>query len=241
MKKIHFKKNLIMILFAAWMLTGCTSVIELTSEEEDLIAEYAAGSVIDAYWEDKNKFNTSGNSTSILPLVTEAPTTDNIKGPESQNTQNVTQPADSVTVETTAPTTVGTSTDSTNDLVQALGITGVEVTQLQYYVVDKYPEDMYAFTVDAASGKKLLVVEYDVWNSVDAPATMTVNTEGVVIKAVINGSKKVNVHKTLLNNDIMNMNEKSFDAGQAETGVLIFMINEDDAADITSVNIEITK
>lgn len=236
MSKIHFKKSLILVIMSVVMLSGCSSVIDLTSEEEDLIAEYAAGVVAEAYQEYRNRFNTVGNSSNvIIPTVTE-PATE----PATQNTP-IGQENPTVPTEPGNVSTGDSDTDSTAKLVQNLEITGVEVTMLGFDVYEKYPEGAYAFTVDAASGKKLLVVEYDVWNSVDAPATMNVNTEDAVIKAIINDSKSVAVHKTLLNNDIMNMNNKDFEPGQAETGVLIFMIDDEVAAEIETVDIEVTK
>ncbi len=231
MKKLHFfKKNFMILLCAATMMTGCASVVELTNEEEDLIAEYAAGTMISAYEEYMHRFDipvsAPGSQTPTEPAVTpQTPT----QGTETET------PA--VVPETSAPVVE----DSAQSLVESLEITGVEITELGYFMADKYPEEAFAFTVEAPAGKQLLVVEYDAWNSVDAQSTMTVNAEDAIIRAVINGEKKVTVFKTLLRNDIMNMNEKVFEPGQAETAVLIFLVDDEMAADISSVEVVVTK
>ena len=217
------------------MMTGCTTVVELTNEEEDLIAEYAAGTMIEAYDEYVHRFDipvtTPNSQNPTEPVVTpQNPTETQTQAPTGENETPAVVP------ETTAPVE-----DGAQKLVESLGITGVEVTELGYFMADKYPQEAFAFTVEASAGKQLLVMEYDVWNSVDAQSTMTVDVEDAIIRAVINGEKKVTVFKTLLKNDIMNMDGKVFEPGQAETAVLVFLVDDEVAADITTVDIEISK
>lgn len=236
MKKRFFLMLVTMLLF----LTGCTSVIELTSEEEDLIAEYAAGRFIYKYKESQGL------------LGSEEQTQQNVNEPIQtvpQQTQPATQPVTSQNGQQETESIPGnTSTDvqaqpstGNGNIEAGLGITGVEMEMLGYMVVDKYPVEEYAFTVDAGNGYKLLVVEYDVWNSVDAQAVMKVANTNAKVKAMINSNTQVNVYKTLLNDDILNMDGKTFEAGEAVIGALIFRVKEEDASNITSVEINITE
>lgn len=242
------KKIFSILLIASMMLSGCTSVIELTAEQENLVAEYAAGLVIKAYKE----------SEGIIPVLEEEEVTEpqyqtTTKPQESQTgaSQGMTQPGDQngtkVPPESSGDITITTPTedagfvqDSGITLMEVLNVEGVELSMMGYSVEDKYPLDDFAFVVEATAGHKLLVVEYDVWNSVDANSVMKLDAKNAVIKAVINGSDKVSVYKTMLKDDLLNMNDLEFAPGEAVTGVLIFQITDEMAANITSVDVTAT-
>lgn len=233
------KKILSILLIFTVILSGCTSVIDLTAEEEDLIAEYAAGMMTKKYKESKGL---------ITEIKKEEPTV-----PETES--------DPVQQETTAPADASinpipsggafegeagnmpegetiSSQLAASTLEQVLNVEGVELSVIGYAVEDRYPTDEYAFSVEATKGHKLLIVEYDVWNSMDADAVMKLDAENAVIKVVINGTNSVNVFKTMLKNDLLNMNETAFAPGEAKTGVLIFNISDELAEGITSVNVD---
>lgn len=234
------KKKLFSILLITSMLfSGCTSVIELTEEQENLVAEYSAGLVIKAYKE----------SQGIIPVVkdeqptesmTQAPTKPQETKPNNQDETNVPPATSGDMLNNTTPTEEEFIQDSGITLMEVLDVEGVELSMLGYSVEEKYPLDDFAFSVEAPAGHKLLVVEYDVWNSVDAGSVMKLNPDNAVIKAIINGSDKVNVYKTMLKNDLLNMNDLEFAPGEAVTGVLIFKIKDEVATEITSVNITAT-
>lgn len=301
------KRAIILAMGAVLMLSGCTSVIELSSEEEDIIAEYAAQTLVKSYKksigvkdevvEEKETGNRGTNtgvgipsigyrvpqnnnsssngtqestkeSTEIATLPANEPTTSvgipsttlssgeqvTTAATTTETSTNAEKPTttEKATVATQANTTAGATGVTTpagntpsgtnngavgNTLEEALNISGVELSVIGYAVESHYPLETFSFTVDANPGHKLLIVEYDVWNSADADAVMGVDASRASIKAVINGTEKVNVYKTMLKNDLMNMNGSKFKPGEAKTGVLIFSIKDELAEKITSVDI----
>ena len=245
------KRILSVLLCMALVVSGCSSVIELTSEEENLVAEYAAGVVIKKYKESKGLITdtkkeeqtNTDNTAKENPTISETMGSENgiseTTGTGSGLTENNGQ-TDGSTSGLPADGNAGPE-DSARALEQVLKIQGVELSYLGYSVEDKYPVEEFSFGVEAGNKHKLLVVEYDVWNSVDSDAVMEVDATHAVIKAQINGSSSVNVYKTMLNNDLMNMNGSTFTPGEAKTGVLIFRITDEMAENITSVNINVTE
>lgn len=244
------KKKVAMVVMAGmFALTGCTSIIEMTAEEEELVAEYAADSVIDYYHDVKTQ---QQNKYKVHPQQTEA--TKPAKT-EASTEAKVTEATKNDTTAGEGETTVDASNNETTqvavnpagdgsipeytaeELGRVLKVDGVELEMIGYSVVEHYPNDPYALAVDATKGYKLLVVEYDVWNSANNDAVMKVDGSQAIIKAVVNGTDQLSLYKTMLKQDLMNMNETEFKAGEAKTGVLIFRVAESVAENISSVNV----
>lgn len=256
-------------------------MIDLTEEEEDIIAEYAAGQLVYQYKVSKGLIEiepptmpteeTTEPETpaqeettaapeqeieTIPPIVkTEETETTAPEGETVTSEQPVepTQPANPT--EPNGPTNPNDSTDPNGDihtsdnigssvgmasLMEALQVKGVELSVLGYTVEDRYPTEAYALSVEADAGHKLLVVEYDVWNSEDADAIMEINPDNAIVKATINGTDNVNIYKTILKSDLYNMNGVQFAPGEAKVGVLIFRISNELAENITSVQVKAT-
>lgn len=223
------KKIIPAIILISFALTGCVSVYTLTTEEEDLIAEYAAGAAIRKFKEvygfidyipdNSQSNNDTGNNMDISEDGMEA---SDING--------------SATDETNADTDVELNVA---DIGSLLNITGVELEYTGYSVEDRYPVEEYSFSTEAGEGHKLIVVRYDVWNSVDADETMKIDTEDVIVRAQINNSGYVNATKTLLNNDILNMDGTKFAPGEVKEGVIIFRVTDEEAENIVTFDISI--
>lgn len=258
------KKHLLWIMAACSVLfAGCARVIDLTEEEEDIIAEYAAGELIFQYKVSKGLIElaeptepetvtepetaTQEETTAetvpapeeetIPPLVKweETETTAAAEGETSAEGETTAQPEGELHISANIGSDVGMA-----NLMEALQISGVELSVLGYTVEDKYPTEEYALSVEAGKGRKLLVVEYDVWNSEDMEAVMEIHPDDAVIKAKLNGTDTVNIYKTILKSDLLNMNGVQFAPGEAKVGVLIFSISDEKAENITSVQVKAT-
>lgn len=228
------KVILIVSVFGCLMLSGCASAYSLTTEESDLIAEYAAGVLCKYsyknkadYVELKNYLNAPKEQTTTRPSESEK-TTDSpnenveIIDPKDEDTANASQNA------------------NVSSIAEVLGMENVEITCLGYDVVDSYPKDEFALSTTATEGHKLIVVQYNLMNLSSQSVLIHVNS-GVMVKAVINGNDSVNVYGTLLNNDILNMDGRELAPGETITGVFIFNVKEDLCNNIASLNVEARK
>lgn len=239
------KKILILVSIMALSLSGCASVIDLTTEEEDMVAGYAAQSVVNMYLRSiglgPEESTPDDGETFTEQNESESATTDSSVGiqPETDGAGLAGGTQDGLT---TGQPGDGTQQQVDNisgsQLQEVLNVTGVEVAEMGYIIAERYPMEEYTFTVEAGAGRKLLVIEYDVWNSVDADSIMELDASDVVIKAKINGEKTINIFKTMLNTDILNMNGTQFVAGEAKTGALIFLIDDEWAEKIKYVELQ---
>lgn len=218
------------------MLSGCTSVYDLTTEESDLIAEYAAGVLC------KNSYE---NKSDYLELKTYlyAPMTPTVTEPSAGDIEQSTVNPDA-NVEIIDPRNEDESnaaqTANVSNMAEVLGMKNIEITCLGYDVTDFYPRDEFAFSTTATAGHKLIVVQYNLMNLTSQSVLLHVES-GISVKAVINGSNTVSAFGTLLNDDIMNMDGRELGPGETKTGVFIFNVREDLCDNIASINVEVRK
>lgn len=218
------------------LLSGCTSVYDLTTEESDLIAEYAAGVLCKNSYENKNDY---------LKLKTYlyAPKTPTVTKPSAGDNEQPTMNPDA-NVEIIDPKNEDESnaaqTANVSNIAEVLGMKDIEITCLGYDVTDSYPKDEFALSTTATAGHKLIVVQYNLINLTSQSVLLHVDSD-ISVKAVINGSNTVSVFGTLLNDDIMNMDGRELGPGETKTGVFIFHVKEDLCDNIASLNVEVRK
>lgn len=222
---------IVMVLLSVFMVTGCSSVYNLTTEDSDMVAEYAAGVLCNfAYVNERDYIELQkylaekDRKQSASEMATEAPST-----PSDTN------------VEVIDPMQTGTDGENNgsavaSNMAQILGMQDVLITCLGYEITDVYPKDEFALCTEATDGHKLIVVQYELMNLTSDPVIMQVN-EDVSVKAVINDSKNVKQYVTLLNDDIMNMNGKQLLSGEVIQGVFVFNVEEELCNNIASLNV----
>jgi hypothetical protein len=208
-----------MMFIMAAALSGCTQIIELTNEEEDLVAEYAAGRMINYYRECTGEIPKASETVSAEQNTSDQQTADNQNQSAGQSQEGM---------------------EVSNTLEDLLNISGVELSLVGYSVNDKYPTDEYSFSVEAPSGYKLLVVEYELKNNSAVDTVIGVDASHASIKALVNNTESAAMYRTMLKSDITNMDGTSVKAGESVTGVLIFRIKEDLAENVNSVDVSVT-
>lgn len=211
------KKRLIaVIIICMFIFTGCTRAIELTEEQNELVAEYAAGVLVKNSYTYKTKYAEFGrNPNSGTEEETETPSETETETEKPQDTDDVNNGALAYAS-------------------KALGIEPVEVTYKSYKVVDEYPDDEDAlFTVIPEPGYKFVVVLFNLHNPGDKAVTLNTAENSTIFKATINKAS-VNNFATLLLNDITALSDVTIEAGADYEGVVMFMISEDAAEGMNS-------
>lgn len=206
------KKLLIVTILSMFFLTGCAKAIEMTDEQSDMVAEYAAGALIRRSYSYKLKYP---NINTERP--TEEPTTPEVP---VINPTDETKPEDE------------TNSGGNSRLGEILGISPVEVTYKEYKVLDEYPDDPDAiFTFSAEEGYKFIVMEFNLHNPTAQAVTVSTADKGFVFKADIN-KERLNNYANLMLNDITNLDNVVIGAGEDYKGILVFMEEEKSASDI---------
>lgn len=208
-------------------VTGCGKAIVLTSQQQNLVAEYSAQAVLkhDKNYKDlkvkkldkneKETETTTKNDTSSTEVVTE-----DMSGNKTQ-------------AETTSDNEVQTPTE---DMASLMGMSPATLTYTGMEVVSKYPDTSETqFVLNATQGNKLLVLKISLTNNTASDINVPMMSGNTSLKASVNGEEH-NALLTLLL-DALNTYTGTLSPGQTEPLVLVFQIAEGEEANIESIDL----
>lgn len=223
----------LLVLLCMAALTGCgKNDISLTNEENDLVAEYIAGTLLKYSCDNEWKYQKL-NTAQKTGVTTTAGTNSSTQTPtqsQAGNSQKPTASSSSAasTATVSASGTAGTtSTDLMGSLPSALGLSGVTVKYKDYVTGSSYPSDAY-ISVPAQQGYKVVAVELTLTNT--SGQAVTLNSSGnVTFKLEVGGTGVVN-YASILKNDITALKNVSLAAGASKDVVVLFQVKESDAS-----------
>ncbi|MBD5518235.1 MAG: hypothetical protein HDR07_06995 [Lachnospiraceae bacterium] len=187
-------------LTVALLTAGCGEMPDLTQEETDLIAEYAAGILLKY---DKDQVNRLVD----IPIVEEAE--EELKPEETEEEQ--TEPEDE---ESTAVVDVSQDEETeptVSSVEQYYGVPNVMITYTGYEVADSYPpsteEEDLVFSMDASAGKQLLVLKFNAQNLSGEDQNLNMLGYGARFRVSVNGESSKGALATMLVNDMQTYND----------------------------------
>lgn len=227
------------------MIAGCGLIqpTGLNENDEELVAEYAAG-VLMRYSADKK--GGLGNPKPTSKPV-EAPANEVVTPvDEAAETQDESPdiPADDNEPEEVEKTTdvladAATAKADGAAICDAIGIRGFEMTYKGYETADIYPKsdgNDLTFSMQAAPGKKLIVLHFDVMNPGSGEAECNVLDCNVKFRILVNDTNRINEQMTILLNDLKSYKD-TIGAGQTKDTVLVFEADASVAESIGSLSL----
>ena len=240
MKKVI--TGLLVLLCMAALTGGGKNDISLTNEENDLVAEYIAGTLLKYSCDNEWKYQKL-NTAQKTGVTTTAGTNSSTQTPtqsQAGNSQKPTALSSSAasTATVSASGTAGTtSTDLMGSLPSALGLSGVTVKYIDYVTGSSYPSDAYV-SVPAQSGCEVVAVELTLTNT--SGQAVTLNSSGnVTFKLEVGGTGVVN-YASILKNDITALKNVSLAAGASKDVVVLFQVKESDASSVAGASMTAT-
>lgn len=261
-KAVRSIAYLLVVAMCSATLSGCGIIptLNLTPEQSTLIAEYAAGKLLEYVKGHPGGLMTvddidltevnpglkkeeppAPENPAMLPGLAPAPgqdvPSDGEDAPPPLQEGDVPAPD---TDDALVDSPDAASQTSTMPLAEALGIPGAEITYENFEVAEHYPEngEELAFSMKAAEGKKLLIVHFDLSNPGGEDIEAHTDSNNFKVRLVLNGSDKVRGDVTFLDNDLMNYNGL-LTPGATVDAVLVFEIPKED--DVTSMDLLIVK
>ena len=233
----------LLVLLCMAALTGCgKNDISLTNEENDLVAEYIAGTLLKYSCDNEWKYQKL-NTAQKTGVTTTAGTNSSTQTPTQSQAGNSQKPtASSSSAGSTATVSGGgtagtTSTDLMGSLPSALGLSGVTVKYKDYVTGSSYPSDAYV-SVPAQSGCEVVAVELTLTNT--SGQAVTLNSSGnVTFKLEVGGTGVVN-YASILKNDITALKNVSLAAGASKDVVVLFQVKESDASSVAGASMTAT-
>ena len=187
-------------LTVALLTAGCGEMPDLTQEETDLIAEYAAGILLKY---DKDQVNRLVD----IPIVEE----DEVELEPEETEEEQTEPEDE---ESTAVVDVSQDEETeptVSSVEQYYGVPNVMITYTGYEVADSYPpsteEEDLVFSMDASAGKQLLVLKFNAQNLSGEDQNLNMLGYGARFRVSVNGESSKGALATMLVNDMQTYND----------------------------------
>lgn len=250
-KKI-WKRRLLAGLIACgiFVTTGCGQVIDLTDEENHLIAEYAAELLLkydrnydtrynpdelEDTTETMTETDATTEATTEVVSTTEAATTEQDAPADGQTTQ-----AQPVTDEAVKED-IGATVDSDFDIAAFVGESRISVRYAYYMVVDSYPsydQDGMYIEVQAPEGYKLLVLKFEVENKTNEDQAVDLYNKDVNYNIVVNNSRTTKQMLTILADDLYTY-DKTIQASSREETVLLYTVSDSVANKWTDLKLQV--
>lgn len=246
MKKVLLAISMVVL---SLFVVGCEKTIDLTDEENRIIAEYAAELLIKY---DRNMDQKYYDDTTQFVPVTEEATTEQAEAEQPEASEDITEddsteeiastdaPTEDVTEEEEIPEVAVETKDF--DLGEFIGNSNVSITYSHYLILDRYPsydKDGVYIEIEAPKGYKLLVVKFNMMNKTNEGQYLDLYNMGIEYQIIVNDKKSAKQMLTILLDDLYTY-QKNLEAGMREETVLIFQMSDGVANSIQNLKLKVS-
>ena len=204
------------VAFCAVFMTGCSQGVELTTEQNDIIANYAARLIVRATYVDYT----------YIPDIKDSVAQDTTE-PED------TRPSEEIAAE---------NEEKYEEFAKSFDMGGLVVSYKDTIISDEYPVDENAlFVLPAENGNKLVVVEFNMYNPTSESISYTTGDDVPIFRLVLDEKTTIRSFKNILPNDFSNMKDFTIGPGENSTGIIVFQVEENVAAGLNKVKVQYNK
>lgn len=241
------------IMVLALFSTGCAKVIELTDQENYLIAEYAAELLLKY---DRNidlkYYDDSGSDVMPLPEIPEDPADLTEAVPEDTEeagtTEEQEQPeeipdfgSEITPGEIQDVNGVQADTGSDFDIAGYAGEENFSIKYAYYMLVDRYSsygEDGAYIELQAPEGYKLLVLKFDIENKTNDTQSVDMYSKGLEYSIIVNDKKSAKQMLTISPDDLYTY-QTTLEGSMREEAVLLFQVSKSMADEINNLKLRV--
>lgn len=216
MKRKIFYRILSVACFCVAFMTGCSQGVNLTTEQNDIIANYAARLIVRATYVDYT----------YIPDIKDSFVSDTTE-PED------TRPSDEIAVE---------NEEKYEEFVKTYDMGGLIVSYKDTIISNEYPVDENAlFVLPAENGHKLVVIEFNMYNPTDKSISYTTGDDVPIFRLVLDEKTTIRSFKNILPNDFSNMKDFTIEPGENSTAIIVFQVGEDAVAKLNRIKVQYSK
>ncbi len=216
---MKYKKRLLvcLLVFSCMLLTGCTKLYEMTEEEENQVVLYSA-KIVSKY----NRRQDVGYS-----YVSDAK--------KEKKSGNTTTTED----ETASATEDQQTVEPQITLTEAIGVDGISF-EYTGYELSKTIATSDVSIPDASDGKTYVLLHVTISNTSQEAKLVDLINNRITYQLAINDTEAVDGLTTLASIDLSSYYNKALEAGNTADTVLMFEVNETDAAAISKLVLTVT-
>lgn len=248
MKKIWVISCIVVL---SLFLVGCAKTIELTDEENHLIAEYAAELLLkydrnmeQKYYDDSAepvKPATPADADDTEDVTSEETTSEATTEDGSETAASTEDGSSDGTTEDASLQGITADADKNFDIAEFAGLDNVSVKYAYYMVLDRYPsydQDGMYIEIAAPTGYKLLVVKFNIENKTNQEQYIDLYSKNMDYNIIINDSRSAKQMLTILIDDLYTY-QADIDASMIQEAVLLFQISDSVAENIDDLKLKI--
>lgn len=205
---------LLCLCFSVFGLVGCTSAKNLTEEEQDMIAEYSAGVLLqhEEKYEQrliKQDAAPTQEPTAEPAAVTPVPTVTPASGEESQS-EDEEEKLNEISLD------------------QLYHVDGLKVTYDSYLFCKEYPKKSNAFQMTAKKGERLMIVRFNVQNTTSKVLKVNLLKREIGYSLEIDG-ETYEPTIAIQKNGGLNYLKTSLEPGKSEEAIVVYNIPKEKA------------
>lgn len=207
------------------MLCGCLQEVPLTDKEMDVVAEYAAGVLLE-----NEPIYTSGllSKTSMKELLTPTPTVTPIPTPtsmaESSNQNGSTSQGQ--TVFPTITPLAGNSEETIEQLTQLIGQEGVRLSYQGYVIENSIISNEYLY-MEAEEGNQYIIAQFQIENQTEEELIFDASDKNLSCILAINVDNRYQAALSMLENNLQYM-PITVPAKETKSAVLVFEVKKEE-------------
>lgn len=211
------KKRIIAVAMAVCTsiaLTGCGDVVELSDKDKDMVAEYIAGSLL-KHSMDYNgvlKYNRDVLTTTSTPMPA---SNEQSSKPVSTKQPDNEEPDNDNSTDIDEPSLLKVS------LSDMIGSNAIKINQTSSKISKSYTSEYTS--IDAGSGKKLLIVNFSIKNISSENASLNLTKKNISYKLSKDDKEYGKPLLTIASEDLQYYDNK-INAGESKKGLLIFEV-----------------
>lgn len=237
MRSFNWKKKSIpaVMLILIVALTGCG--VELTDEQNRLIAEYAADLLLEYDKDYQDRYN---NTTDLKPEDAAVAATEESVTEVTTEAPAESSERDSEDVTEESSTVVDDIQNTAVDIAEIVGIPDISIVYNDCMFLERYPSmdsDGSFIYLDADEGYKLVVVKFDIINASSQAVTVDLLNTDINYQLVMNGSNAARPMLTILMDDLGTFSN-TIPANSEQSAVLIFQMSDSSVEHIESLDIK---
>lgn len=199
-------KVLGLLAMSAVLLTGCVdSMPELTDEQSEIIAEYAAGLLLKYSPNYNYKIASEEEVAAAMASRQEVPEPETENETETGSEQAEDENNQNISSSETEPSESGTEPVqfvADLDFAAELGIDDLIIRYQSFEICSSYPQNNSGFSVDAAQGRKLLVMHFDMEGLPEEDVDCNLFDYDIKMRVNINETVSATVLSTMIPNDL---------------------------------------
>ena len=223
--------KLVLVLLLSFSLTGCIQKYTVTEEQDDAVAEYMAGLLLN---------NDEDYDQELIPMEeisADNPAADNTASEENKITPTV---APDATNEDNPSNSDSTDNQKEYTISEVIGTENFDIQYKDYKLTETYPEDPESayFSLNSRPGYQLLVVIFSVKNKADKDEAFDLSKSGVEYQLDINVGTIYKPQFTLLENDLRYI-DVTIKGGDTIEAYLVFEVSKD--LEISNINLLVSK